>query len=89
MAQEPIIQQTKEFIADALEDAKARLEAPAAAARKQLGDLDLKATSRRVADSATSLWKKTRKQVQQNPEGALCVGAFVGLALGLLLRGRD
>jgi len=89
MAQERIIQQTKEFLEDAFETAKDRLEKPAATARKQLADLNLDVAARQLADAAGPLWKKTRKQVQQNPGAALCASVVVGLVFGFLLRGRD
>jgi len=91
MAQKPIIEHAKEFVDDALENAKEGLGTLPPTARKKLGDLNLDVTStvRRVAEAAGPTWKAVQKQVRQNPGVALCLGAFLGFAIGFLVRGRD
>lgn len=87
MSQKPITEQANEFIDGVLEHAEDEL----GTAGKQMDDLsrDIRSTASRVADSAGATWRDLRKQVRQNPEASLFVGAFLGFAIGFLMRGRD
>lgn len=87
MSQKPITEQANEFIEGALEHAEEEF----GTARKRMDDLsrEITSTASRVVDSAGATFKDLRKQVRENPEASLCIGAFLGFAMGFLVRGRD
>jgi ElaB/YqjD/DUF883 family membrane-anchored ribosome-binding protein len=91
MAQRPIIEETSEVIADALQNASEELGTLPPKLGQQLGELNLKITStaRRAAESAGAMWKATHKQVRKNPGAAVSIGALLGFAIGFLVSRRD